>query len=144
MALQIRDATLEDAEALAVLLRTLGYPADALTVMERLSHLLAADPSARVLVAVLDRDVVGFATLHLTPVLHRPTAVARVTALAVAPGHQGTGTGRALMEAAEAYFVTVGCARIEVTSGPTHLPAHTFYRRLGYADQGIRFAKPLD
>jgi hypothetical protein len=32
---------------------------------------------------------------------------------------------------------------MEITSGPTHHPAHGVYRHLGYADQGVRFAKPL-
>ena len=33
--------------------------------------------------------------------------------------------------------------RIELTSGDNHAAAHSFYRHLGYADNGIRFAKPL-
>lgn len=142
--LTIRDVTLDDAEALAPLLATLGYPADPLTVMERLSSLLATDPSARILVAEDASRILGFATLHATPVLHRPTAVARVTALVVTPSHQGTGAGRALMQAAESHFAAEGWTRVEVTSGPTHLPAHEFYRKLGYQDQGVRFAKVLD
>ena len=142
-AITIRDATLDDAEALAPLLAALGYPADPLTVMERLSSLLATDPSARILVAVHATRIVGFATLHATPVLHRPTAVARVTALVVASDHQRSGAGRALMQAAESHFAAEGWARVEVTSGPKHEPAHGFYRRLGYEDQGIRFAKVL-
>jgi hypothetical protein len=32
---------------------------------------------------------------------------------------------------------------MEVTSGPSHQPAHAFYRHLGYDDQGVRFAKSL-
>ena len=46
--------------------------------------------------------------------------------------------------AAEQFFAGMALERIEVTSGPTHLTAHHFYRHLGYEDQGVRFAKPLD
>ena len=94
-------------------------------------------------VAELDGAIVGFASLHETPVPHRPTAVGRITAIAVLPDTRGTGAGRALVKAAEAYFVAKGIARLEVTSGENHAAAHPFYRHLGYMDQGIRFAKEL-
>jgi GNAT superfamily N-acetyltransferase len=143
MTIQIRDASVEDAQALVPLFDTLGYPATLEVVQRRMEELLRDDPGARVIVAVRGQRIIGMATLHVTPVLHRPTAVARVTALAVAPDAQGSGAGRALMEAAERHFREAGYQRIEVTSGPTHAPAHEFYRRLGYQDQGVRFSKPL-
>ena len=139
----IRDAVADDAAQLAPLFDTLGYPAAPSTITERLADLLTQDPSARVLVAERERMVVGFATLHATPVLHRPTRVGRITALAVVRSEQGRGVGRALVHAAEAYFVERGLSRVEVTSGPLHAEAHAFYRHLGYEDQGIRFAKIL-
>jgi ribosomal protein S18 acetylase RimI-like enzyme len=139
----IRDAAPADAAALAPLLAELGYPAAAEVIEARRAALLATDSTARVLVAVRDGRVVGFATLHATPVLHRPTPVGRITGIAVLPGTQGHGVGRLLVEAAEAHFARLGLGRMEVTSGPTHERAYPFYRRLGYHDQGIRFAKPL-
>ncbi|HWA17247.1 MAG TPA: GNAT family N-acetyltransferase [Gemmatimonadales bacterium] len=141
--LLIRDARLTDAEALAPLLDTLGYPAPPATVRQRLTALLHDDPTARVLVALRGEAIVGLATLHATPVLHRPTPVARVTALVVSPSAQGGGVGRALMAAAERHFNDAGYRRVEVTSGPTHTAAHEFYRHLGYRDQGVRFAREL-
>lgn len=140
---QIREATPDDAAALVPLLDALGYPAPEAVLRRRMEGLLRDDPGASILVALRDDRIIGMATLHVTPVLHRPTPVARVTALAVLPEAQGTGAGRALMDAAEAAFRARGYQRIEVTSGPTHLPAHEFYRRLGYEDMGIRFAKTL-
>ncbi|MEA3244650.1 MAG: GNAT family N-acetyltransferase, partial [Gemmatimonadota bacterium] len=77
------------------------------------------------------------------PVPHRPTAVGRITAIAVLPGARGAGAGRALVEAAEAHFAARGVARLEVTSGDNHAAAHSFYVHLGYANQGVRFAKGL-
>ena len=141
--MQIRDVSLTDAEALSPLLAALGYPASPAMVRERLIALLHDDPTARVLVALQDDAVIGFVTLHATPVLHRPTPVARVTALVVSSALQGTGAGRALMAAAEGHFSEAGYGRVEVTSGPSHAPAHAFYRHLGYQDQGIRFAREL-
>ena len=144
MTVLIRDATVDDADALTMLLDVLGYPADPPTVRARLEALRTADPMGRVIVAVAGTEVVGFATLHCTPVLHRPTAVGRITGVAVKAGAQGSGVGRELLRAAESYFESLGLLRVEVTSGPSHLPAHLFYRRYGYVDQGVRFAKTLD
>jgi len=143
-ATSIRDAMPEDAAALAPLLETLGYPAHPAAIAERLRSLWATDPTGRVLVAAADRQLVGFAVLHCTPALHRPTQVGRITAIAVLPSVQGSGVGRLLVAAAEDHFRKLGLARVKVTSGPTHAAAYAFYRGLGYADQGVRFAKSLD
>jgi GNAT superfamily N-acetyltransferase len=142
-ALVIRDATAGDAEALVPLMDCFGYPADADTVRARLLLLRAADPAGRILVAESAGRLLGFMTLHLTPTLHRPTVVGRITALAVLPESRGSGAGRELVEAAEKIFAGRGLSRIEVTSGPLHAPAHAFYRHLAYEDQGVRFAKVL-
>ncbi len=142
--IEIRDATTNDADDLAPLLETLGYPAEPEAIASRLRALQATDPTSRVIVATRHGEIVGFATLHTTPVLHRPTGVGRITGIAVRPSVKGTGVGRALVRAAEAHFLEDGLGRLEVTSGPMHVPAHDFYRRLGYADQGVRFAKTLE
>jgi ribosomal protein S18 acetylase RimI-like enzyme len=142
-AVVIRDLSPSDAEPMLPLLATLGYPSDAPLLRGRLAKMFDSDPSTRVIGAVVNGDLVGFACLHETPVPHRPTAVGRITAIAVLPGTRGTGAGRALVEAAEAHFVAKGIGRLEVTSGENHAAAHPFYRHLGYTDQGIRFAKEL-
>jgi ribosomal protein S18 acetylase RimI-like enzyme len=139
----VRDARPDDGEALVPLLAALGYPAEASVIATRLGELLRIDPRGRVLVASVDGLVSGVAVLHVTPVLHRNTGVGRVTALAVLPSSQRAGVGRRLIEASERHFATLGLERIEVTSGPLHEQAYAFYRRLGYRDQGVRFAKPI-
>jgi len=140
----VRDVTAEDAEILVPLLEVLGYPTSASVLRERLYGLREADPSGRI-IAAFDAGgrALGFATLHVTPVLHRPTPVGRITALAVDPSSQGLGIGRRLVEESERWFRDAGLGRVEVTSGLTHVPAYEFYRHLGYADQGLRFGKSL-
>ncbi len=142
-AVAVRDVRPEDAAALAPLLAALGYPEEPALIRERCEALLRADPTARILVGTVDGQVLGMATLHVTPVIHRATAVGRVTALAVLPAAQGTGVGRRLMEASERHFAALGLRRVEVTSGLIHRPAYDFYRHLGYEDHGLRFAKPI-
>jgi len=139
----VRDAVPEDSADMAPVMASFGYPEDAEIIRARLVALRAADPTGRVLVAESEGRVVGFMTLHCTPTLHRPTSVGRISALAVLPHLRGSGAGRLLVEAAEEHFASQGLSRIEVTSGPGHAPAYSFYRHLGYEDQGVRFAKVL-
>lgn len=143
MTISLRDGSPDDAAGLTPVFAALGYPVEPATLARRLSAMLADDRTARILVATNGDAVVGFACLHETPMPHRPTAVGRITAIAVLGDVRGAGAGRLLVEAAEAHFVGRGIARIEVTSGDNHAAAHSFYRHLGYTDNGIRFAKAL-
>jgi len=137
----IRDATALDAPAIAALLAELDHPASETEIRARLERLALAGPGDRVLVAVADGRVAGMAVLHETPMLHRPTDVGRVTALVVRADVRGRGIGAALVRAAEDILAARGCTRLEITSA--HTRAHPFYRRAGYADEGVRFARKL-
>lgn len=137
----IRRATLDDAPALSRLLDQLGFPADAITVARRLDALTRAGET--VLVASRGDEAIGFVAVHITPVLHRPTSVGRITALVVAENVRGGGVGSALVEAAERHAATAGCALMEVTSNQKLAGAHDFYRRLGYSVTSYRFGKTI-
>jgi PhnO protein len=81
--------------------------------------------------------------MHVTPVLHRPTGVGRITALVVGEAARGHGVGRALVAEAERRLEVLGCALVEVTSNQKRTDAHDFYRRLGYEATSVRFARTL-
>jgi ribosomal protein S18 acetylase RimI-like enzyme len=137
----IRLATAADAAPLATLLEELGFPAPAEVVITRLRDL--AIRGERVLVAEVEQTVKGFVSVHVTPVLHRPTPVGRLTALVVKASSRGMGIGRALVEAAERDLRGRGCGLIEVTSHRSLESAHGFYQRLGYEITSYRFRKKL-
>lgn len=139
--IEVREARAEDADALAGLLAELGFPAAGGEVAPRLHALI--DAGELVLVAESDGLVAGLATVHITPVLHRPTCVGRLTALVVSELKRGQGIGRALVEAAERLVAERGCALIEVTSNRRLADAHAFYERLGYEVTSLRFKKIL-
>jgi GNAT superfamily N-acetyltransferase len=86
---------------------------------------------------------VGCLTWHATPVLHRPTAVGRVTMLVVTKTARGGGIGTALLQAAEDRLAEAGCALVEVTSNIELGGAHEFYKRRGYRRTSYRFVKEL-
>ena len=139
--LEVRDARPDDAPALGALLAELGYPAPLAVLAERLGVLRQGGEV--VLVATRGGDRVGVLTIHVTPVLHRPTPVGRLTMLVVAERARGQGVGRALVEAGERILATRGCALVEVTSNRRRTQAHAFYERLGYEATSVRFKKSL-
>ena len=137
-ALRVREATLADSDAIAVLFGELGFPSSAADLRERWGQLSAADS---VLVAERDGRVIGVITLHVLSLLHRAPAWGRITALVVTASERGTGAGRALVDAAERLLRERGCGRIELTSASHLKGAHAFYERLGYVERSRRFVK---
>lgn len=138
---EIRAARLDDAPVLADLLDELGFPATAEVVTQRLETRVQAGETT--LVGTSGAKVLGFVTVHVTPVLHRPAPVGRMTALVVARAARGQGLGRALVAAAERWLADAGCGLVEVTSNQTLSNAHAFYEKLGYARTSYRFGKTL-
>jgi GNAT superfamily N-acetyltransferase len=141
VSIEIRDARPSDARALVPLLEELGYPAPAEVIAERLAELERINET--VLVAADGDALRGVITVHVTPVLHRPTYVGRITSLVVAKDAHGRGIGRALVEAAERHLAKRGCALLEVTSNRKRTDAHAFYEHLGYELTSVRFWKSL-
>ena len=138
----IRAASLEDAPAIALLLGELGYPADAETVVQRLRMLEEAGDE--VIVAVSGGVTVAVVSIHVTPVLHGPAPVGRLTAVVVSERVRGRGVGRAIVEAAERMLSDRGCEFIELTSNRRRTDAHAFYERLGYEASSFRFRKAVN
>jgi ribosomal protein S18 acetylase RimI-like enzyme len=56
--------------------------------------------------------------------------------LAVAPGHQGAGLGRALMSEIEVQLLALGCPKVNVQIRSGNEAVAAFYDRLGYAPDG--------
>ena len=139
---EIRKATAADSALIAPLLSQLGYPADPHDVADRFAGLTSSGDTA--LLAMRNGEAIGFASVHATPVLHRPAPVGRVTSLVVADGVRGQGVGRALMSEAERLLAERGCGLIEVTSNRSRTEAHAFYEKLGYVATSFRFAKTLE
>jgi GNAT superfamily N-acetyltransferase len=139
-ALKIRDAAPRDSEAISALLDELGFPTEVSDVRKRLSALARGGEP---LLVADEAALLGCLSWHVTPVLHRPTAVGRVTMLVVTKEARGRGVGTALLEAVEERLRQAGCALVEVTSNIELGGAHEFYKGRGYRRTSYRFAKDL-
>ena len=138
----LRSASLMDADDVAALLSALGYPCDREDASERIHSIIANDRQAMVL-ARCDGMVCGLIALDFMYYLPLDTTTCRITALVVTPEAQGRGIGRQLLREAERRARAAGAARIELTSGSQRTDAHKFYRDNNYSDGTVRFVKYL-
>jgi GNAT superfamily N-acetyltransferase len=140
---QIRTARPADAPALAGLLAELGYPQAAAELAPQIAALADTDTDT-VLVAEVGGQVIGMASLHVTPLFYERHSRGRITALVVDPNQRRRAVGRHLLEALEAAASRRSCGAVELTTGPHRPGAHRFYLAAGYQDRPHRFFKQLD
>lgn len=140
--LAVRPATPGDAAVVAELLGHLGYPAAPDAIPARLARVRATG-DAEALVATLDDEVVGLATVHARDVLHHAVPVVQLTALVVPPARRGIGIGRALVNDVLAWARARGADRLVVTTALHRADAPKFYERLGFEHTGRRYVRRL-
>ena len=126
----LRAATADDAERIATLFTDEGYPAGPSAIVERLRRFDGA--AARVIVADVGGDVLGFIAIHALPRFEHDDTFVRILALVVDPGVRERGIGRLLMEEAERFGRELGCSFAEVTAGHHRPDARHLYESLGY------------
>jgi len=88
---------------------------------------------------------VGFTQLYPTFCSVRAAPTFVLYDLFVAPRARGTGAGRALMQAAEAYAASTGAARLELSTAKTNAIAQSLYESQGWTrDEAFYvYNKPL-
>ncbi|MFW6107514.1 MAG: N-acetyltransferase family protein [bacterium] len=155
----IRPATREDYPAVCALLdqldamhcealpRVFRHPQPPARSREYVESILA-DEEATLLLAESGGEAVGLAHAAIRRSRDIPALVPRrfavVDDLVVAPGWQGRGVGRALMEAVEAWAGERGASDVELTVWEFNRQAAAFYQALDYRVASRRMWKPLD
>jgi N-acetylglutamate synthase-like GNAT family acetyltransferase len=140
--LKIRDARREDGPALARLVGQLGYPTSVEALGRRVSR-LAASAADRLVVAELDGQIVGLASIHVSLALEYNDPAAKLSAIVVDERYRRRGIGEALVTAMEEEASKRGCFLIFLTTAERRGDAHAFYRRLGFEETGRRLSKSL-
>jgi ribosomal protein S18 acetylase RimI-like enzyme len=138
----IRDAELNDASELAVLMCELGYETKR-TEMETRLKLILSNPAYKTFVATMDGYVCGMIGTLTSPSYEHNDAGGRILAVVTSSGARRRGIGRALIAAAEKDFVQKGIRRVALDTRLTREDAHRFYESLGYERNGWRFVKQL-
>jgi ribosomal protein S18 acetylase RimI-like enzyme len=138
----IRDAELNDAPELAVLMCELGYQTDR-TEMETRLELILLNPAYITFVAIMDGTVCGMIGTLTYPSYEHNDASGRILALVTSSTARRRGIGRALIATAEKDFARRGISRVSLDTRLTREDAHKFYQLLGYERNGWRFVKQL-
>lgn len=141
--LVIREAQLADADRVAELSGTLGYPVSAQAMRERLARFLARERHL-IVVAETAREVVGWVHGAEQELLEMGSRC-EILGLVVAERQRGLGAGRRLVEAIEQWARARGLNEIFVRSNIARPESHPFYERIGYARYKTQHAyrKPL-
>jgi len=139
---RIRDAELNDAAELAVLMRELGYETQRPEMESRLK-LISSNPAYKTFVAIMDGCVCGMIGTLTYPSYEHNDPSGRILALVTLSAARRRGIGRALIATAEKDFVQRGIKRVALNTRLTREDAHKLYESLGYELNGWRFVKQL-
>ena len=90
-----------------------------------------------------DRQRTGFLHLQVQRDFFSGKRACHVADLAVAPGHDGQGIGRALLAHAEVWARRNRCKLLTLSVFPGNIRARALYERTGFAADLLRMAKPV-
>ncbi|MBI2485878.1 MAG: GNAT family N-acetyltransferase [Deltaproteobacteria bacterium] len=142
----IREARAEDAEAMAIILREIGWserrnvlPLKEVSkpIAELLRHCEKDKGGHTVLVAVAEKDnVVGFTNVHWVPFVMLGGWKGYVSDVFVSPNASGKGAGKMLVEAVMEEGKRRGCKRLMLTNGKDKTSYKSgFYKKLGWTER---------
>ena len=110
-----------------------------------LKQRLDALPAGEAMFIAEDRDGarVGFLRVQRMRDFFTGKPNCHISDLVVAPGHDGRGIGRALLEHAQAWAVQQRCALLTLSVFPGNARARRLYERAGFGLDLLRMAKPV-
>jgi ribosomal protein S18 acetylase RimI-like enzyme len=138
----IRDAELNDAPELALLMCELGYETQRAEMETRLK-LILSNPAYKTFIAIMDGCVCGMIGTLTYPSYEHNDPSGRTLALVTLSAARRRGIGRALIATAEKDFAQKGIRRVALDTRVNREDAHKFYESLGYERNGWRFVKRL-
>ncbi|MFT4413668.1 GNAT family N-acetyltransferase [Fredinandcohnia humi] len=143
--MEIRKAEMKDVDRLAELMTQLGYPTSVEQMKQRFAN-MESNSDYHTLVALYDGNVVGVLGLLKGYYYELDGSYARIVAFVVDSTYRNKGIGKRLLNEAENWARRVGATGIGLNSGdrPERRDAHAFYRKMGYEDKSIGFAKGLE
>jgi predicted N-acetyltransferase YhbS len=131
MDFKIRAAKPADAEAIALLSRELGYPAELKTVRERLRRILGRDDQRMVVAELPGGGVCGWLQAHSSVAVESGLRV-EIVGLIVSDRMRRRGVGRSLVAQAETWAAEISAETVVVRSNSKRVESRLFYPSLGF------------
>jgi len=140
--MNIRNATYYDAPAIRLLLEALGYRTTISLLVSQLENLFDGK-YAQAFVYELNKEVVGFISIHYLPQLGFDGELVLISYLSVEEGYRRKGIGKKLEKYVTEQALKRKCDRIQVHCQDWRTPAHKFYEQQGYQEYPKYFTKRL-
>jgi len=144
--IRIREAAVGDAEAMATILREIGWsekrnalPLEDISgpIVKLIQHVNKNKEDHTLIVAIDENDeVIGFTNVHWVPFIMLGSYEGYVSDVFVSPKASGEGAGNLLIETVMAEGKKRGCMRLMVTNGRDK-PSYKrgFYKKLGWTER---------
>lgn len=140
--MNIRSASYKDAPAIKLLLEALGYKTSMSLLVNQLEMMFGQNDH-QVFVYELNKDVVGFISIHFLPQLAFDGELAVITYLSVDEAVKDQRIDKALEHHVTQQAIKRKCDRIQVHCMDWRAPVHKFYEQQGYQEYPKYFTKRL-
>ncbi len=146
----VRKCCQEDLPAVAGLMQELGETARtmaelSLETIQQMWNLMEASPETYLtLVAEMDQEVVGAATMLFYRSFLHQVGSAQINELVVARGWRGRKIGEKLVDACRHEALNRNMDELEVGTEADNLPALAFYRKAGFNEEYVLFGMELE
>jgi ribosomal protein S18 acetylase RimI-like enzyme len=140
--MNIRNATYHDAAAIKLLLEGLGYTTRTSILVGQFESMFGKDDN-QVFVYEMQKDVVGFISVHFISQLAFEGDLVFISYLAFDEGIKDPGIAKALEQHIVESARRRKCDRIQVHCSEWRMPAHQFYIQQGYLKYLKYFTKRL-
>ncbi|MBD7937255.1 GNAT family N-acetyltransferase [Cytobacillus sp. Sa5YUA1] len=142
--MEMRKATMNDIEGITELMGHLGYPTTFNKMKIRLNNIYSS-PDYHTLIASDNGKIVGMIGLVKGYYYELDGLYIRIVVLVVDKNYRNKGIGKQLLENAESWANNIGATGIGLNSGdrPERINAHHFYKKNGYVEKSIGFAKKM-
>ncbi|WP_259070363.1 GNAT family N-acetyltransferase [Mucilaginibacter sp. X4EP1] len=138
----IRNATYKDAPAIRILMEALGYKTSISLLISQLENLFDGKDH-QAYVYELNKEVVGFVSVHYLPQLAFDGGVMVITYLSVDETVKNINIAGELEQYITSQARLRKCERIQVHCAEWRAPAQQFYLQQGYQDYPRYFTKRL-
>ena len=140
--MKIREATYHDAAAIKLLMAALGYKTSVSLLVDQLENLFDGI-NHQVFVYEMNKDVVGFISVHYMPQLGFDGELVFISYLSVDESVRDQGIGKALEQYVTREALKRKCDRIQVHFQEWRSREHQFYMQQGYQEYAKFFTKRL-
>jgi GNAT superfamily N-acetyltransferase len=139
----VRKATKGDTSSILGLLYEMGRPTpknkSKKAYFVRQIARYALEPDKKILVAVLDSQIVGLVSMVFLHRLNQTKLEMYIPELVVSKKYHRRGIGKSLIDACIKIAKKKKCYRIRLESGYQRKKAHIFYKRLGFKQRALTY-----